>query len=89
MTLPQASAPPTLLAPALHPEGLLALSPSPHCVAYLPSLSQPSVVMLYGAAEGHRSEPEEGRKRRRDVDEEEGVAKKRGTSGLKDSEEVR
>ncbi|CAK6959957.1 LOW QUALITY PROTEIN: transcription factor E2F7 [Scomber scombrus] len=88
--LPPSSAQPTLLAPTLYPENLFSSSSSPHCLAYLPSLSQPSVVMLYRATEtpdhipeGHRSptsESEEGRKRRREErEEEETVAKKKGT----------
>lgn len=98
--LPPSSTHATLLAPSLHPEHLFApSSSSPHCLAYLPSLSQPSVVMLYRApdkpdqvAEGQRSprlESEEGRKRRREESEEEGVAvKKRGTSGLEECDLV-
>ncbi|XP_055081641.1 transcription factor E2F7 [Periophthalmus magnuspinnatus] len=60
-----------------------------HCLTYLPSLSQPSVVMLYRAAEGHRSpgmEGEEMRKRKREG-EEMSMAKK-GVNGLKKSDEV-
>ncbi|XP_076578660.1 transcription factor E2F7 [Chaetodon auriga] len=99
--LPPSSAHPTLLAPSLHPETLFTpSSSSPQCLAYLPSLSQPSVVMLYRApdkpdqaAEGQRSprlESEEGRKRRREEREEEGVAvKKRGTSGLEECDVMR
>lgn len=98
--LAPSSAHPTLLAPSLHPEHLFAPSPSPHCLAYLPSLSQPSVVMLYRAPdkpeqmpEGQRSprlESEEGRKRRREEREEEGaVVKKKGTFGLEECEKVR
>lgn len=88
-----------MLASALHPEQLFTLSSSPHCLAYLPSLSQPSVVMLYsapdkpnGIAEGQRSprlESEEGRKRRREEsDTEETVARKKGVSGFAESHEV-
>uniref|UniRef100_A0A3B4BAK2 Transcription factor E2F7 n=1 Tax=Periophthalmus magnuspinnatus TaxID=409849 RepID=A0A3B4BAK2_9GOBI len=61
-----------------------------HCLTYLPSLSQPSVVMLYRAAEGHRSpgmEGEEMRKRKREG-EEMSMAKK-GVNGLKKSDEVK
>uniref|UniRef100_A0A4W6E318 Transcription factor E2F7 n=1 Tax=Lates calcarifer TaxID=8187 RepID=A0A4W6E318_LATCA len=86
----------TPVAPPLHPEHLFtssSSSSSPHCLAYLPSLSQPSVVMLYRAPdkpdqmpEGQgspRSESEEGRKRRREErEEEETVVKKKATSGL-------
>lgn len=56
---------------------LAPLSASPHCLAYLPSLSQPSVVMLYRpgqVAEGPGSpvaEGAEGRKRKRDESEDE------------------
>ncbi|XP_044042901.1 transcription factor E2F7 [Siniperca chuatsi] len=98
--LPLSSAHPTLLAPSLHPEHLFTSSPSPHCLAYLPSLSQPSVVMLYRAPdkpnqmpEGQRSprlESEEGRKRRREEREEEGtVVKKKGASGLEECDMMR
>ncbi|KAE8281612.1 Transcription factor E2F7 [Larimichthys crocea] len=94
--LPPTSTRPTLLAPSLHPEHVFApSSSSPHCLAYLPSLSQPSVVMLYRApdkpdqsAEGRRSprlESEEGRKRKREEREEETkVVKKKGVSGLEE-----
>ncbi|TKS91075.1 Transcription factor E2F7 [Collichthys lucidus] len=94
--LPPTSTRPTLLAPSLHPEHVFApSSSSPHCLAYLPSLSQPSVVMLYRApdkpdqaAEGRRSprlESEEGRKRKREEREEEPtVVKKKGASGLEE-----
>lgn len=77
-----------LLAPSFAP---------PHCLAYLTSLSQPSVVMLYRASEqtpeGQMSpglEPEEARKRRREEGEEEetGVKKKRA-SGSEECDEVR
>lgn len=53
-------------------------------MAYLPSLSQPSVVTLYRpeqVAEGKKSaasECEEGKKRKRDGSEEETVVKKKG-----------
>ncbi|KAM9824588.1 transcription factor E2F7 [Neosynchiropus ocellatus] len=82
---------PSLLAPALHPEQLYTTSSSsPHCVAYLPSLSQPMVVMLNHAPDATttqgqsspRLHPEESRKRRREAGEEgdEMAAKKRGES---------
>ncbi|KAL6117072.1 e2f7 [Pungitius sinensis] len=88
---------PALRAP--HPERLFATnssSSSPHCLAYLPNLSQPSVVMLYQAPdtpdwtpEGLRSpraESDEGSKRRRskgDEEEEEGtVFKKQKAHGF-------
>ncbi|XP_061523920.1 LOW QUALITY PROTEIN: transcription factor E2F7 [Phycodurus eques] len=79
---------PTLLVPALHPERLFAVSSSPHCLAYVPSLSQASVVMLYnrpnvtGEAEGAaREESAEGRKRwRESVEDEEAVAVKKSPS---------
>ncbi|XP_067437846.1 transcription factor E2F7 [Thunnus thynnus] len=98
--LPPSSTQPTLLAPTLYPEHLFQSSSSPHCLAYLPSLSQPSVVMLYRAPdkpdkipEGQRSpssESEEGRKRRREErEEEETVAKKKGTSGLEECDKMR
>ncbi|XP_055009643.1 transcription factor E2F7 [Boleophthalmus pectinirostris] len=66
-----------------------------HCLAYLPSLSQPSVVMLYRTAEGQRSngaDGEDGRKRKREGEEEEEEemsAAKKGVNGLKKSDEVR
>ncbi|XP_059181607.1 transcription factor E2F7 [Centropristis striata] len=92
---------PTQLAPPLHPEHLFAPSSSSHCLAYLPSLSQPSVVMLYRAPDkpdqmpdGQRSPSltsEEGRKRRREEreEEEEAVVKKKGTSGLEECDMLR
>ncbi|XP_061769976.1 transcription factor E2F7 [Nerophis ophidion] len=80
-----ALAPPSsaMLVPALHPEQLFALSPSPPCLAYM---APPSVVMLYkppprSPAEGPAESPGlpgDGRKRRREEeDEEEEVAGKR------------
>ncbi|XP_034382601.1 transcription factor E2F7 [Cyclopterus lumpus] len=79
-------------APPLHPEHHFATSSPPHCLAYLPSLSQPSVVMLYRAPEGPRSpgaESDEGRKRRREERDEEGtVVKKKGASGSGGCDEV-
>ncbi|XP_042367609.1 transcription factor E2F7 [Plectropomus leopardus] len=89
----------TLLAPSIHPEHLFAPSTSPQCLAYLPSLSQPSVVMLYRAPdkpdqthEGQRSprlESEEGRKRRREEGEEEGaVVKKKAAPGLEERDKM-
>ncbi|XP_045928356.1 transcription factor E2F7 [Micropterus dolomieu] len=98
--LPLSSAHPTLLAPSLHQEHLFTPSSSPHCLAYLPSLSQPSVVMLYRAPdkpdqrpEGQRLprlESEEGRKRRSEErEEEETVVKKKGTSGLEECDKMR
>ncbi|XP_032365993.1 transcription factor E2F7 isoform X2 [Etheostoma spectabile] len=96
-TLPLAPTQPTLLAPSLHPEHLFAPMSSPHCLAYLPSLSQPSVVMLYRAPdkpdqmpEGSRSprlEAEGGRKRRRE--EEVPMLKKKGRSGLEECDQMR
>ncbi|KAI3366963.1 hypothetical protein L3Q82_009606 [Scortum barcoo] len=91
---------PTLLANPPHPDYLFTHSSPPHCLAYLPSLSQPSVVMLYRAQEkpdqtpeGQRSsrpESDEGRKRRREERDEEGTAvKKKGTSVLEDGDEMR
>ncbi|KAM4711748.1 transcription factor E2F7 [Anableps anableps] len=88
--------PPTSSQP--HPEQLLI--PSPHCLAYLPSLSHPSVVMLYKApeqqewaAEGQKSanidSEEEGKKRREEREqEEEAVSKKKSKSGFEASEKV-
>ncbi|XP_058482299.1 transcription factor E2F7 [Solea solea] len=96
--LPPSSTHTTPLAPSLHPEYLLTSASSPHCLAYLPSLSQPSVVMLYGSLgqsdqlpEGQRSprlESEEGRKRKREEREEE-VVKKKGMPGLEESDRAR
>ncbi|XP_041637074.1 transcription factor E2F7 [Cheilinus undulatus] len=89
---------PTMLAPSLHPEHLFTNSPSPHCLAYLPSLSQPSVVMLYRASDQTEtqrspgSESEEGRKRRRnerEEEEEEVVVKKKGVSVSEDCDKMR
>ncbi|XP_075907718.1 transcription factor E2F7 [Nelusetta ayraudi] len=63
------------------------LPASPHCLAYLPSLSQPSVVMLYRpgqVAEGPGSpaaECAEGRKRKRDESEDEERTKLRVSEG--------
>nr|XP_020505179.1 transcription factor E2F7 [Labrus bergylta] len=97
-TLPPSSTHRTLLAPSPHPEHLFTNSASPHCLAYLPSLSQPSVVMLYRTPEqpevqrSSGSEPEEGRKRRREEgeeEEEEEVSKKKGTSGLEECDKAR
>uniref|UniRef100_A0A3Q1GCK6 Transcription factor E2F7 n=1 Tax=Acanthochromis polyacanthus TaxID=80966 RepID=A0A3Q1GCK6_9TELE len=99
-SLPPSSTRPALLVPHLHPEPLLTSSPSPHCMAYLPSLSQPSVVMLFRTPdkldqvpEGQRSprlESVEGRKRKRaESDEEETLVKKQGVSGLEDCDKIR
>ncbi|KAM6962320.1 transcription factor E2F7 [Tautogolabrus adspersus] len=96
-TLPPSSTHHTLLAPSLHPEHLFTNSASPHCLAYLPSLSQPSVVMLYRTPEQPEvqrspgSESEERRKRRREEGEgeEEAVSKKKGTSGLEECDKTR
>ncbi|XP_035475052.1 transcription factor E2F7 isoform X2 [Scophthalmus maximus] len=97
--LPPSSTP---MKPPLHPEYLFTSSSSPHCLAYLPSLSQPSVVMLYRPLdtpdpmpEGQRSprlESGEGRKRRREGGEDEDSAvevKKKGMSALEECEKVR
>ncbi|XP_068611616.1 transcription factor E2F7 [Brachionichthys hirsutus] len=73
--------------------------PTP-CLAYLPSLSQPSVVMLYAALDKHdpvaegpsstRAPSEEGRKRRSEDEEEGGAAlRKKGTPELEEGAEVR
>nr|XP_019955550.1 PREDICTED: transcription factor E2F7 isoform X2 [Paralichthys olivaceus] len=97
---PPSSAQSTLLTPPPPPEYLFTPSTSsPHCLAYLPSLSQPSVVMLYGPLdkshpmpEGQRSPvsaSEEGRKRRREEsEEEEAVVKKKGMSGLEECDKT-
>ncbi|XP_008301743.1 transcription factor E2F7 [Stegastes partitus] len=98
-SLPPASSHPTLLAPHLHPEPLFTSSPSPHCLAYLPSLSQPSVVMLFRTPdkpdqipEGQRSprsDSVDGRKRKRDESEEAEMVKKQEISGLEDRDKMR
>lgn len=92
---PPSSTHPTLLAPSLQPEQFFPPSSSPHCMAYLPSLSQPSVVMLYRpeqVAEGKKSptsECKEGKKRKRgESEEEETVAKKKGTCVSEEREKV-
>ncbi|XP_041833979.1 transcription factor E2F7 isoform X2 [Melanotaenia boesemani] len=84
---------PAVLATQPHLEPLLISSP--HCLAYLPSLSQPSVVMLYRVpdkpdpvAEGQRSpnlESGEERKRMREESrEDETQVKKKRNSGLEE-----
>lgn len=84
---------PTLLLPALHGEHpLLATSSAPHCLAYLPALSQPSVVMLYRrdhTVEGRRSPGAESGKRKRVEEEEEVLAIKRHISGSEECDMVR
>ncbi|KAM3859251.1 transcription factor E2F7 [Diretmus argenteus] len=103
--LPPSSNLPTLLVPPLHPEDPFTSSSSshqhPHRLAYLPSLSQPSVVMLYGPplpaalpdkpdriSEGQRS-PKEGRKRKRGAEgEEETGVKKRESSGAEERDKT-
>ncbi|XP_040886151.1 transcription factor E2F7 [Toxotes jaculatrix] len=98
--LPPSTPQSTPPAPPLHPEHLFTSSSAPHCLAYLPSLSQPSLVMLYRTPdksdqmpEGQRSprlESEEGRKRKREErEEEETVVKKKGRSGLEECDKVR
>nr|XP_015811112.2 transcription factor E2F7 isoform X2 [Nothobranchius furzeri] len=89
---------PSVLPLQPHPEHLLI--PQSHCLAYLPSLSQPSVVMLYRPpgkqewmSEGQRSaklQSGEERKRSRgeSEEEEEVVQKKKGRSADQDSEKV-
>ncbi|KAM9705549.1 transcription factor E2F7 isoform 1-T3 [Menidia menidia] len=69
---------------------------SPHCLAYLPNLSQPSVVMLYRAPEGPelapvgQRSPEVERKRRREAsEEEEMLSRKKQGSGLEESCQVK
>ncbi|XP_019747368.1 transcription factor E2F7 isoform X2 [Hippocampus comes] len=93
---------PTLLVPALHSEPLFTLSSSAHCLAYLPSLSQASMVMLYnqpevmskavGALEAPgspREESTEPRKRRREsAEEEEEAPFKKSPSGVERAEEI-
>lgn len=76
------------------------LTPSPHCLAYLPNLSQPSVVMLYKAPAqqeyspgGQRSarlasEEEAKRKREESEWEEEAMVLKKRKSGAEESEKV-
>ncbi|KAM8908066.1 transcription factor E2F7 [Spinachia spinachia] len=83
--LAPSSARPVSRAP--HPDVFATSSSSPHCLAYLSNLSQPSVVMLYQAPdtpdwtpEGPRSpgaESDEGRKRRRDEEFEGGTVFKK------------
>ncbi|XP_076006293.1 transcription factor E2F7 [Genypterus blacodes] len=87
-------APPSSQTTLLASEHLFTPPASPHCLAYLPSLSQPSVVMLYRAPDKPNHTPEgqgspgsqseERKKRRRE--EEETVVKKKG---LFESEERR
>ncbi|XP_029019979.1 transcription factor E2F7 isoform X2 [Betta splendens] len=69
--------------------------PSSHCLAYLPSLSQPSLVMMYRpdqTSEGQSSpkhESEEWRKRRREGSEDNDISvKRKGTCGIKESVEA-
>ncbi|XP_043964109.1 transcription factor E2F7 isoform X3 [Gambusia affinis] len=96
-SLPSASTRPTAVAAQPCPERLLV--PSPHCLAYLPSLSHPSVVMLYKppeqqewAPEGQRSakraSEDEGKRRRESGEEEEAVLKKKSRSGSETSEKI-
>ncbi|XP_054911443.1 transcription factor E2F7 [Poeciliopsis prolifica] len=92
------SAHPAVVATQPCPEHLLATPP--HCLAYLPSLSHPSVVMLYKppeqqewAPEGQRSaktDSQDERKRRRESGEsvEEAVLKKKSRSGSETSEKT-
>nr|XP_020457136.1 transcription factor E2F7 isoform X2 [Monopterus albus]XP_020457137.1 transcription factor E2F7 isoform X2 [Monopterus albus]XP_020457139.1 transcription factor E2F7 isoform X2 [Monopterus albus] len=97
--LPLSSTQPTILSPPLHPEHLFTSSSSPPCLAYLPSLSQPSVVMLYRTPDkpdpmpdGQRSHglaSEEGKKRGREEREEETAVKKKRTSGLDECDKMR
>ncbi|XP_057710369.1 transcription factor E2F7 [Corythoichthys intestinalis] len=88
---------PTLLFPALHQERLFTIPSSAHCLAYLPGLSQASVVMPYNrpdvtseaecVAEGSGSpgeEPAERRKRRNESLEEEMVTLKKSPSEASD-----
>ncbi|XP_061571204.1 transcription factor E2F7 [Cololabis saira] len=87
------SLPPPSPHPAPQPEHFL-LSPS-HCLAYLPSLSQPSVLTLYQVEtpeqtpQGQRSPLlNPGGKRRSEEEEEEGPAKK-NHRGLEDWDTMR
>ncbi|XP_028255105.1 transcription factor E2F7 isoform X3 [Parambassis ranga] len=95
-SLAPSSTHPTLMAPFVHPEHLFTSSPSPQCLAYLPSLSQPSVVMLYSAQmPGDQRSPTLGsverRKRRGEErgEEEESVSKKKGNSALEKCDKIR
>ncbi|KAM9327716.1 transcription factor E2F7 [Pholidichthys leucotaenia] len=66
-----------------HSNHLFTAYPPPHCLAYLPSLSQPSLVMLYRTPDKPRDQRSptpasvEGRKTRRSEDKEEEAEKKR------------
>lgn len=94
---------PTLLVPPpLHPNHMFASpqsSPSSaHCLAYLPSLSQPSVVMLYRAPDKTKQASDRlrspgmdsGERRKRSSEgEEEGTLAKKGTTGLEKNTEVK
>ncbi|XP_028306321.1 transcription factor E2F7 [Gouania willdenowi] len=75
-------------------------APASHCLAYMPSFSQPSVVMLYRAPDKPSESPDgraspstesvELRKRRmEDDDQEERLLAKKGNCGLEESDEVR
>lgn len=78
-----------MLVPRLHGE-LLAPSSTTHCLAYLPALAQPSVVMLCGPdqmAAGARSPGSECGKRKRE--EEEALVKSRHISGMEEDDMVR
>ncbi|KAF7660195.1 hypothetical protein LDENG_00286530 [Lucifuga dentata] len=89
---------PTLLAPPLHREHPFTSPSSPQCLAYLPSLSQPSVVMLYAAPDkpdqipecqgSPGSRPEGRKKRRRDEEEGKTVGRKKGPSALEEREKT-
>lgn len=89
--------PNTIFTTSVTPSKSPSSSPQPHCLAYLPSLSQPSVVMLYRAAqaapqgpEGQRSpqtEGEEARKRKREGEEEELPTAKKGLTGAENEHE--
>lgn len=85
---------PALLVPPVRGEQALLAPPSaPHCLAYLPALSQPSLVMLYGpdqAPEGQRSPGVEcGKRKRQEEEEEEELVKKSHISGLEERDMVR
>ncbi|KAK5896198.1 hypothetical protein CgunFtcFv8_009825 [Champsocephalus gunnari] len=74
------SSSPSSTPPSPHSEQCLPPSSPPQCLAYLPNLSQPSLVMLY------QPETEERRRKRR-REEEEGATMKRGKMGLEEHEQ--
>ncbi|XP_034019273.1 transcription factor E2F7 [Thalassophryne amazonica] len=82
----------------LHTEHLFSSSSTPHCVAYLPIMSQSPVLMLYRAPDSSGQFPEgqtspalgseERRKRRKEEAENEETAKKLGLSVLAEHDKV-